>query len=123
MADAVSKIRIKLGKIEVEYEGEHAFLKDDLPTLLENILKLRQDLGADDDDEEDNEEPEKKQTKKTAVGTVNAIAAKLKVKNGPELIMAAAAQLTFVEQKDKFSRQELLKATQSATNYYQKNHG
>ena len=35
-----SKIRIKLGPIEVEYEGSEAFLKEELPQLLTAVSDL-----------------------------------------------------------------------------------
>ena len=35
-----SKIRIKLGAIEVEYEGSEQFLKEELPQLLTAVSEL-----------------------------------------------------------------------------------
>ncbi len=37
-----SKIRIKLGPIEVEYEGSESFLKEELPYLLAAVAKSPQ---------------------------------------------------------------------------------
>jgi hypothetical protein len=54
--------------------------------------------------------------------TTGAIAAKRKATSSPDLLEAAAAYLTLVEKKQKFSRAELLSAMQSATHYYKKNY-
>jgi hypothetical protein len=130
MADSTgvptSKIRIKMGQVEVEYEGSHAFLKDDLPALLETVVQLREragDANADDDESADEEEQTTKKKKKSGgktTGTVGSIAAKVGVNSGTDLIIAAAAKLALVDGHEKFSRKELLNAMKTATNYYKK---
>ena len=54
---------------------------------------------------------------------MNAIAAKLAVTSGNELIIAAAAKLYFVDKKETFSRQEVLDAIKSAPTYYKASYG
>jgi len=116
-----SKIRIKLGAIEVEYEGSEQFLKDELPQLLTAVSELYAKSAA---------------LKETPVGTVanaaqpggaaalqgttGTIAAKLAVKQGPDLILAAAARMTFVLGKATFSRQEIADEIKTASAYYKK---
>ena len=70
-----------------------------------------QDLG-------DDSPPTKNTVKPPATGTVAAIAARLDVKSGSDLIIAAAAKLTFVDGQDKFSRKTLLESMQTASSYY-----
>jgi hypothetical protein len=41
-----SKIRIKMADIEVEYEGSEAFLKGELPAILDAVSKLHGDKGT-----------------------------------------------------------------------------
>ena len=41
----ISKIKIRLGQIEIDYEGAHDFLKQDLPKLLAAVVELRQKAG------------------------------------------------------------------------------
>jgi hypothetical protein len=107
--------------VEVEYEGDHDFLKQDLPKLLEAVVELRQKAtDLDEDDPDDAEKKEKKNRKGAIQGTVAALAAKLGAKSGPDLIIAAAAKLTLVDQQSTFSRDELLKAMKTASNYYRK---
>ena len=59
---------------------------------------------------------------KTSYGTVTAIAAKMGVKKGPELIIAAATKLNVVDGRDRFSRDELIAAMKSASSYYKKSY-
>jgi hypothetical protein len=122
MADT-SKIRIRVGQVEVEYEGEHAYLTTGLPKLIESLIELGDGDAGEDDPAADNADDAAPKAKKSAVtDTVAAVAARLDVKTGPDLVMAAAAQLTFVAGHDTFSRKVLLKAMRSATSYYQQSY-
>lgn len=56
-------------------------------------------------------------------GTTATLAGKLKVKSGNDLIVAAAAHLTFVAGKAEFSRQELLDQVRGATGYFKDSYG
>jgi len=114
-----SKIRIKMGDIEVEYEGAESFLRDELPELLAAVSKLHHDSAGASSDHS------KKMhngggPKEDLKGTTGTIAAKLDCKegNGKDLITAAAARLTFVLTKDSFTRGELLAEAKTATSYY-----
>lgn len=44
MADISAKIRIKMGIMEVEYEGESSFLEDGLSQLLSELVELSQNM-------------------------------------------------------------------------------
>jgi hypothetical protein len=59
-----SKIRIKIGQIEVEYEGAHSFLDKDLQKLLSTIVELRQKVGDLGDADELDDAEEKKGKRK-----------------------------------------------------------
>lgn len=109
----MSKIRIKIGRIEIEYEGSHDYLSEDLPKLLQTVTALRADVGGDD--EGNGGEPTKSSNFK---GTVAAIAAQLGAKSGPDLVIAALAKLTLVDNIEAPSREALLTAMKSATAYY-----
>jgi hypothetical protein len=109
-----SKIRIKLGAIEVEYEGSEQFLKEELPQLLTAALK-EAPAGT---------LPNTTQQADAGIlqGTTGTIAAKLVVKQGPDLIIAAAARMTFVLEKSAFSRQEIIDEMKTASAYYKKSY-
>jgi hypothetical protein len=114
-----SKLRIRIGEVEVEYEGPEEFLKKDLPQLLRTAIELH---GIDDG--ADAETKPKKKTHASHAGgampslTTGSIASKLDVKVGSDLLKAAAAHMTFVAKKETFSRQELLAEMQKAKSYY-----
>ena len=120
-----SKIRIKMGPIEIEYEGSETFLKVELPELLEAVSNLYKESGLSGKPslelstatgEAGIATPKSPQLQ----GTTASFAAKLQCKTGPELVIAAATRLTFVLGKDKFTREELLKEMQTASAYYKK---
>ena len=115
---ATSKIRIKIGAIEVEYEGSHAYLSEDLPKLLASVVELRQKSKDFDEDRGSDDAVKKGAVKPAASGTVAAMAAKLNVKSGSDLIIAAAAKLTLADGQEKFSRKTLLESMQTASSYY-----
>ncbi len=119
-----SKIRIKMGSIEVEFEGSEAFLKDELPIFLKTVS----DLHAEHNDlfEPSNEgksENSQAESSNKIVGTTGSIAAKLAIKSGTDLIIASAAQLTFVQNKEKFNRKDILDEMKSASAYYKSSYG
>lgn len=113
-----SKLRIRIGEVEVEYEGSEEFLKQDLPELLRTAIELQGANGGHDNVPK----PKKKATQshETSVPalTTGSIAAKLEAESGSDLLMAAAAHLAFVSKKESFSRQELLTEMQKAKSYY-----
>lgn len=109
-----SKIRIKIGQTEVEYEGSETFIKEELVNFVKTIMEFSSKAimlsGA-----------EVKQTEsvggilKMSTGT---IAAKLSCNTGTDLLLAAATNLTLVQNRETFSRQQLLNEMQNATGYY-----
>lgn len=114
-----SKIRIKIGRVEVEYEGAHSYLADGLPSLLDDVLELSKRIPEENESiGSSNHEKTARNANVPAVGTVSSIAAKLQSKSGPDLVIAAAAKLTFVDGNESFTRQSLLDAMKSASAYY-----
>ena len=112
-----SRIRIKMGAVEVEYEGPEEFLKKDLPELLAAVSQLyTQRRGSEES--ENNGGDKDVLGGNGVVGTTATIAGKLGVKSAPELIVAGAAHLTLVANKAEFSRKELLEQIQGASGYY-----
>lgn len=118
-----SKIKIKLGPVEVEYEGSEEFLKEELFELLTAVSRLYKDSGI-----VDLPAPSAIATQPVSrgvpvvnpIGTIGNIAAKLQIKSGSELVIAAAAKLIIGEGKGSFTRDELLTEMKRATSYYKK---
>ena len=112
-----SKIRIKLGPIEVDYEGSEAFLKQELPSLIKTVTELSLSWSRVED-ENDQGEGDKRKGGKTLQLSTNSIAAKLPCSSGPDLILAAATHLTLVKGQDVFTRKQLLDEMKTASGYY-----
>lgn len=123
-----SKIRIKTGQIEIDFEGSESFLKEDLLKFLKEISEIAGSnrSGVDGSLTALANDPigqeKTNQSENNISGTTNTIAAKLNVKKGPELIIAAAAHLSFVKKQSSFHRSDILKEMQSASNYYSKHY-
>jgi hypothetical protein len=116
-----SKIKIKMGAIEIEYEGSEQFLKDELPALLSAVSELYKSsasLISKNDNNASSETSTASVVESKIQGTTATLAAKLGGGSGPELVMCAAARLTFVLGKDKFHRKELLAEMKTASSYY-----
>jgi hypothetical protein len=118
-----TRVRIRIGPIEVEYEGNEDFLRQELPNLISTVSSLYYQSGLQLTPSDQAAIP----TRPPAVGrpqvtvpttTTATIAAKLNCKTGPDLITAAAAHLTFVKQKDRFTRQEIIDDMKTATSYF-----
>lgn len=120
---STSKIRIKLGAIEVEYEGNEEFLKKELPDLIAAVSKLHSDSGGRFDEADSPAPKTKSKTQSGSFeGTTATIAAKLGSESGGELIVAAAAQLTLVEGMDDFSTKDLRAACRKGKNLWKKSY-
>jgi hypothetical protein len=133
-----SKIKIKLGAIEVEYEGSETFLREELPALLSAVSDLYQkshvgisptkdtiDAGSDSAPSNATNSSGAATLNGAAtsngtsnIGTTTSIAARLKVQSGPDLAIAAAARLTLAEGRSVFTRKQLIAEMKSAPNYY-----
>jgi hypothetical protein len=119
-----SKVRIKMGPIEVDYEGSEEFLKEELVNLLTSVSKLYKESGMASAvlTPDSGGAGSGSGAAKTVQGTSATIAAKLGVDSGPDLVMAACARLTFVLRKQAFSRKEILEEMKTASGYYKKSY-
>lgn len=117
-----SKLRIRIGEVEIDYEGTEDFLKQELPALLKTAMELHKAAGSASGGKGGNGTDGGKGKVTVPTLTTGTIAARLEAKSGPTLLMAAAAHLTLVARKATFSRQELLTEMQSATSYYKKSY-
>lgn len=123
-----SKIKIRIGQIEIEYEGSEEFLKEELPDLLKAVTVLHKEAGGIMPVNVPESEPATGSNPVTAfdgsnLGTTNSIAAKLSAKTGSELAIAAAARLVLGSGLEQFSRKQLLQEMQNATQYYKSSYG
>jgi hypothetical protein len=122
-----TKIRIKIGVVEFEYEGDAQFTQDSISELLTHMeslfsasaKELSKALGESFDTEKS--PSDNSPTSPIPQQHMNTVAAKLNAKTGPELAMAAAAQLQIIQGNQSFHRDKLLAEMKTATNYYNQN--
>ncbi|MCM2354910.1 MAG: hypothetical protein NDI63_14915 [Pseudobdellovibrio sp.] len=116
------KLKVKWGSLEIDFEGSETFLKEEFMQLLNAISAVAKESGTL------LTQPDVPSTVQTAssrrIGSLGmgTVAQKLAVKSGPELIMAAAAKLTFIDQKDKFTAKDLLSEMRQASAYFKESH-
>jgi hypothetical protein len=123
---SISKIRIKIGEVEIDYEGSEEFLKADLPNMLEAVLKIVPVPPPVAKPHSAAAAPggaTRAQHSANQSQTVSSIAAKLGVKSGPELVKAAAYRMVAFGGNDVFSRTELTKEMRAATQYFKESYG
>ena len=120
MSEVTFKIRLKVGGLEIEYEGDITEFKGHLTEIMETVSSyLPQATSA----QQTPSAPAASNVVPFEGGqlqaTTNTIASKLGCNNGVDLIKAAALQLTLVQGKPKFTRQELI--NEMKTSSYHKN--
>jgi hypothetical protein len=119
-----AKIRIKIGAIEIEYEGKASFLQHELLNLVQNLVRFYAEHKAAIPVDAPPDKPEKSGSNGSSAQldhSTNTIAGHLGAASGPDLAIAAAARLTFVKKQDKFTRKDIDTEMKSATTYYSKN--
>jgi hypothetical protein len=115
----LTKLRIKIGQVEVEYEGTDEFLKKELPELLKAVLELHGKAATKGSFEsaEKSAAPVDVAPKGTPM-SVSTVASALGGTSGGDLAIAAAAALVLGEGKQSFSRSQLLDAMKGAKAHY-----
>jgi hypothetical protein len=116
-----TKLKLKMGSLEIEYEGEEEFLKNELPDLLGTVRELG-DLT------EWRENGTSSGNAKSLGGdranhlSTSVIASKLNCKQGADLIEAAAFYLIGNLKKETFTRDELIREMRSAKAFFKKSY-
>ena len=116
--NTATKIRLRIGQIEVEYEGSEQFLKTELPALLKAVTDLHQAAGHQAISTNLSGEAGKSPT--LSLASTSTVATKLGCKKGTDLLLAAAAYLALGASKSSFTRSELNDQMRTATTYYKK---
>jgi len=113
-----SKVKIKAGSIEIEFEGSEEYMKDELPALVELLYSLPPVSPSTDEEEAVELQASTDTSKQKLQMTTNTIAAKLNVKKDSDLLLAACAHLALVKGADTYTRSNILAEMKLATNYY-----
>lgn len=125
-----AKIRIKVGSMELEYEGDPSFLTGGIEALLVTMGDMAAKVPEEVTPQIEapvQPPPANGVSNGTAVVggqytfSTNTIAAHLEAKTGPELVICAMAQLELVQRKASATRNEILNEMKGATAYYNSN--
>ena len=117
----IAKIRLKIGQFEIEYEGNEAFLEDEIYQVVEKMASVHakhiailptSTLSVDAESGEALPSPVKVDL------AVSTIAERLNVKTGVDLVIAAMAYLALVENRTKCSRNEIRDTMRSDESHY-----
>jgi hypothetical protein len=117
-----SKIHIRMGTVEVDFEGTEDFIRDDLRGVIASVASLPKATGIVADVPVDVPVSAEGVAPRVNGLTTASIAAKLGVDSEPELVIAAAGRLAVFERKDTYTRQQLLEEMKSAAGYYKKSY-
>ena len=118
-----SRVRIKAGPVEFDYEAETELSVTDIKDLFSHIETLFK-VPVLAEGGQVHASPE--QSKTNVNGSIqklhiNSIATKLGAKTGADVALAAAAALQIFDQKDTFTRAELLDMMKKGTLHYKDN--
>jgi hypothetical protein len=113
-----SKVKIKAGSIEVEFEGSEEYMKEELPALVELLYSLSPNEDLADEEESIELQANADTSKQKLQLTTNTIATKLNAKKGGDLVLAACAHLALVKGADTYTRANILAEMKLATNFY-----
>jgi len=122
-----SKLRIRAGAVEFEYEADSDLSFENVKELIASIESLASaspsaSAPAPDGGATGGGAPTPASGGSGLKLHVNSIAGKINAKTGADVAVAAAAYLQLVQDKDTFSRSELVAAMKSATKFYNKNY-
>jgi hypothetical protein len=118
-AAMTAKLRIKARGIEIEWEGEVDYLKNDLPDLIAAIVSA---LGINPSEESEDEADTSSATLKSGIKTTTAaLAAKLKPGTGAELFKLALAKLQLSDDVEPATRAQIHNEMRTASKFYKPN--
>lgn len=117
-----STLVVEAGNVRVECKSSEEFLANELARLVQDILNsVPEDAFSEVNDE--GTFAAEGRTISDLDFTTNTIAGFLGAKSGPDLVLAAIAQIQLVKQKDKAGRSEILSEMKKAPTYYKSTYG
>lgn len=127
MSSSETKIKIRVGAIEVDYEGDPAFLTNGLNGLIKNLADIHQTIPASMPVAQSTETvnaptPTANKNGQSSIGlSTKSIAARMDADGGPELAICAMAHLELVKGLESYERKSILDEMKTATGYYNSN--
>jgi hypothetical protein len=111
----MSRIKVKFGDLEIEYEGEQKFITGGLLNFAKEFV-----VAAGENVVASPASGVKRERKGVVALTTSSIAQKLGSKSGSDLAVAAAAHLILAKKMDQFSHTQLLSEMRGAKTFYKK---
>ena len=116
------RIRIRVGPVEVEYEGDEEFIREEFPKIITNVSRLVKTTGhellAESGTLQEAARKNLEAIRAQVTETTAAIAQQLDVASGPELVKAAALNLMHSKHLESFNRDQLIEEMKSATEFF-----
>ncbi len=119
MPEDTARIKLRIGDLELEYEGSRDFLKSDLLSLLQSLSALE----VKQTPKQGNAAPTPLMKPLSEDLSTSTIASKLGVATGPDLILAAAACLQFSQGRATYTDKEIHSEMKKAVGRYKVSYG
>lgn len=127
MTDNTTKLRVKIGAAEIEFEGNSEFLKNEvMPTIgkMLHIVERKTDLPDSPKLLPSNTKPSDTEIithdSELSQLTTSTIAGMINAGSATDLALAASARLILFGSQDPITRQQILDEMKSATAYFKK---
>ncbi len=116
------QIKISVGQVALEYEGDEAFFSKDVATFVENFLDNAGKVSASTTPigEAGGTTTASTPSASSPKHSTNTVAKLLAAQTGPDLILAAVAKKILVDGEGTVSRQTIISEMRGATSYYKK---
>lgn len=122
MEDSIAKVKVKVGSIELEYEGAASFLGDGLNDLLEHVAGISKTVPIVQANVATSEIAPIQQAAEAPTQKLNlstaSIAARLGVSTGPDLAICAMAHLELVKGATSYDRKTIVAEMRTAGSYF-----
>jgi len=120
------KIRLKIGDVEIEYEGPEDYLRKGVAEIVAATDAFHGKGSAVSEAAQEMEtagvEEPSAHARQPLPMTVSTIAKTLRCSTGQDLVVAACASLMLVKQEDVFTREQIRLEMKDAGRYYKENY-
>jgi hypothetical protein len=116
-----SKIKIKLGSFELEYEVDELVSKDDVLDMVTKLSEILPEAAFEEPEKDSDDNGGDHNGTPKGQWSTSTIAQKLGLKKGSGLAKAALARLCIYGGKETVTRSELLTEMQTAKTFYKAN--
>lgn len=120
------KLRIKLGQLELDYDGPQEFVESGMMELIQQLSEVNiQDVAANTQPLDTGAPTTAVQASHSGGGKLSTtdFAVKLGVKSGSDLVMAAAAYFHHTKGLEEFRRSDLLSEMKLSKAFYRASYG